>query len=203
MSTTLSLLFRNDSGRSGAVCVYQRSPEIEAAGGQPVAWITKSVAPSTNVLVTWQAEFAFVWREAHELSPTIALQAWQAWPADPAGQNQITVRRNERFYTFADPSQAPQPGALVILTDENVAPGVLSIGIGTGGMVTFVSPAKPGTTHAFAPDATYWIAFGDYVTGQVLDPLTIVPQVQLLFSSLITRLAVVLDAGDVWTTNAF
>jgi hypothetical protein len=201
--STLTLRFRNDSGRSGAVCVYQRSPEIEAAGGQPVAWLTKPVAPATTVLIAWQTAFSFVWREAHELSPGITLEAWQSWPADPGGDNQITVTRRERFYTFADPSQGTQPGSLVILTDEAIVPGALSVGIGTGGMASFIAPAKPGATRAFAPDVTYWIAFGDYVTGQTIDPQSIVPNVQLPFSSVITRLAVVVDPDDSWRLDAF
>jgi len=201
--TTLELLFRNDTGRPGAVCVYQRSPEIEAAGGQPVAWLTKAAAPATNVFIAWQTALSFVWREALDLSPDVTLQAWQSWPADPAGDNQITVTRQQHFYTFADPSRATQPGSLVILTDEAVAPGALSVGIGTGGMAAFVAPAKPGASRAFAPDATYWIAFGDYVTGQPLDPQSIVPDLQLPFSSTNTRLAAVVGPDDSWRLAAF
>ena len=203
MTATLSLLFRNDSGRPGAVCVYQRCPEIEAAGGQPVAWITKSVAPSTNVLLSWTTDHDFVWREALQLSPTVAIQAWQAWPADLAGNNQITVTREQRFYTFADQTKAPQPGSLVILTDANIAPDVLSIGIGTGDMVTFISAATPGLTRTFVPEATYWIAFGDFVMGQVIDPQSIASTVELPFSSVITEIVAVVEADESWRIRAF
>ena len=131
------------------------------------------------------------------------VQAWQAWPADPAGDNQITVTRQQRFYTFADPAKGPQPGSIVILTDASIAPDVLSIGIGTGEMVTFVSPATPGLSRTFATDATYWIAFGDFVTGQVIEPQSIGSTVQLPFSSAVTEVVAVVDADGSWRLQLF
>ncbi|MCY1669179.1 hypothetical protein [Rhizobium sp. SL86] len=52
---------------------------------------------------------------------------------------------------------------------SSVAPNNTAVGIGMAGSGTFVTEAQPNMTAPFIPYPTYWMIFGNFETGEVMD----------------------------------
>jgi hypothetical protein len=69
---------------------------------------------------------------------------------------------------FMPPTDAGPPGSLRIVQAGNVIPHRTAVGIGMSGSATLVMQAMPNMISVFTPKPAYWVAFGNYFTGQIL-----------------------------------
>ena len=159
----------NNSAALGRFVVFQKPP-----GGGPnifaLAWFAKAAHPGTNVTFRWTTDYCFVWSETGVIVPGITFSAWQIVPADPVGRNLIQLTEDAYAATyFTSPTDSGPKGALTIHQLSNVVPRRTSVGIGMSGSGTTVMQAVPNFNVSFTPRPNYWVAFGNYFTGQVLD----------------------------------
>lgn len=69
------------------------------------------------------------------------------------------------------------------------------------GAGTFAIAAQPGADLVFTPHPTYWLTFGSYTPGQVLDPAKLPHTLEVTFPPDVFALQVTLDKNHHWTTS--
>lgn len=196
-----SLIFVNNSTQTGDACVYQQDPNITDPNVMSLAWFSKKAAPTTTVQFDWTIDYSFVWSETGQLRPGVMFTASQTWAADLSTTNQVQFTNLGGAYTFQNQTQGPQQGSLYILEDNTIPPNQASVGVGMSGSGTFAVQAQPNTTAIFTPHPQYWITFGNYVQGEVLDITTISSAANIVFPPSTYSMTAILNADNTWTVQ--
>ncbi|WP_206282686.1 hypothetical protein [Streptomyces barkulensis] len=203
--TQYSITIRNRSqiDNSRAI-VFQQDP---AAPSDVVslAWLSKTCHAGTQVTYTWTLDFNFVWGQNGQLKPGVNYQAGQAIPADLTDNNQVTLQYVDGGFEFGPTSASGSPGTLLIHEADNV-PGngsseQGSVGIGMYGQGTFVRPTQstgPQGGIQFGIHPQYWVAFGSYEPGEVVNTSVLYYPKQVMFSASQFRADCTFD-GRNWT----
>ena len=91
--------------------------------------------------------------------------------ADPSNtsENSIAFKKEKGAYHFVKSDHKTTQGKLGIRCDGSIPAGKASIGIGMSGNPVFARPADPNLQYTFGPHPKYWIAFGDFEEGEVID----------------------------------
>jgi len=196
--STYHLVFQNQSGRTDSVCVYQRMAGA-AVGVFPLAWFAQRAAPTSAVYFDWTLDYAFVWAQTGMLVPGARFNEAQITPADLSTSNAITLASMDGAYRFGDQRPGPQPGNLYI-TQEEIAPAnQISVGIGMSGRATFALQARSHTNAVFTSRQEYWIAFGDFQRGEVLDVETIQDKALVRFPPGVYSMTAIFERDGTWT----
>jgi hypothetical protein len=189
--------FFNNGLKAGSVMLFQRYAD-ENSNAQSLAWFAKYNYPKTRVSFQWTNEPCFVWSDTGQLVPGIVASASQVIPADPSNGNQITLTYDQAF-NFIDQGPGRQPGVLSITEDATIPSGMASAGIGMSGQPTFLVPAQPNIIFEFSIRTQYWIAFGKYASGEVLDATAISNAAQIIFPGGIYAMDATLGPDGAWT----
>lgn len=193
-----TLIFVNNSTNFADACVYQQDPNISSANPLSLAWFTKAAYPGTNVIFQWSINYNFVWSQTGTLAPGVIFTASQHPSADLSTTNKITLTKVGGAYNFIN--QGPgTPGTLNIIEDGTVPKYDASVGIGMSGFGTFVVQAQPNWNLNFTPHPEYWITFGTYTQGQVMDISSISNPQQIEFPENVYSLTATLDSNNNWT----
>jgi hypothetical protein len=110
-----------------------------------------------------------VWSKTTNLIPGTIVKTSQAWDANLSTLNHVNFNYANGAYTFSDPSQGDYEGNLYIDQTKRVVSNDASIGIGMSGKGSFVIPSQPNMKVIMTPKPTYWVLFGDYEEGEILD----------------------------------
>ncbi|MGK5496961.1 hypothetical protein [Streptomyces sp. URMC 125] len=184
-----SITIRNNSqiDNSRAI-VFQQDPETPSEVAS-LAWLSKMCHKNTQVTYNWTLNFNFVWGQNGNLKPGVSYQAGGSIPADLTANNQVTLDYVDGGFEFGPTSAGPSQGSLLIHESDNV-PGAGnidqgSVGIGMFGKGTFVRPTQPtgmsgGIQFGIHPE--YWVAFGSYEEGEVVDTSVLYYPEQVMFS---------------------
>lgn len=200
-----TLVFQNNSANAWNACIYQTDPDLANFEVQSLAWLTKAAAPTTQVKFEWTIEYSFVWDETGILKPGVIFDASQLWPADLSTTNAVTlthaVNPQSEYYTFTDQTAGPNQGSLYITTDNTVPLNMASVGIGMSNAGTFAVQAQPNLNLIFTPHPTYWITFGSFVQGEVLDETEITNVAQIAFPPSVYTMYATLNLDNTWTVG--
>ncbi len=181
MSTHYNITVVNNSTQSGTFMVFQKDPAASTPNLMSLAWMTKGAHPNTQVSFDWTLDYNFVWDETGELVPGLTVDASQVVPANPMSSNSIKLTHDEYGFSFTDAANTAQPGSLLIQEDATIPPNVASVGIGMSGSGTFLVQAQPNMNLVFTPHPEYWVAFGNFEQGEVLEVEEITNAVQVNF----------------------
>jgi hypothetical protein len=152
-----------------------------------LAWFARATAPSSRVTFTWNLDYSFVWSETGLLQPGINFSATQIAAADPNGQNIIQLTQDTYgATTFASPGVTGALGSLTVQQLANVVPSRTSVGIGMAGSGTFAVQAAPNMTAVFTPHPNYWVIFGNFVTGDVIDVEDVTGAIEVTYGGALT-----------------
>jgi hypothetical protein len=196
---TYSLTFVNNSSNTWDAAVYQTDPGIPNV--QSLAWFAKTTAPATKVVFKWTIDYSFVWAETGMLVPGLLFIATQEWEADLTTTNQVTFTRDPS-YTFKDQTQGPQDGALYIQQDSTIPSGMAAVGIGMSSSGVYAVQAQPNILAKFSSHPQYWITFGQFVQGEVLDIGQVVGQAaNIKFPANVYQMTATLDQNNNWTVK--
>jgi hypothetical protein len=198
---THTLFFVNNSSQPAmTACLYQvlRTP---TAGSFPVAWLTKPAAPTTTVKFSWDVTYDFVWSQSGALLPGALVSASQTWQiSDTATRNQVTLTSgDDDALTFEDQTAGPAEGILTIVQNGTIPAGAASVGIGMAGAPICLAQAGPNLKTSFKPLSAYWLAFGAFSEGQVLDPSSIPNPKQIVFPANVHSMTATLGASNTWS----
>jgi len=194
-----SVQFRNHSSNNGSVCVYQTQPDL-SSNVMSLAWFTQYVYQTSTATYSWSIDYSFVWAETGELMPGITFLDTQNWSADLSTTNKVTFTHDAQHgaYTFKDQT-AGSAGSLTIVEDNTIPLKQASVGIGMSGAGTFVVQAQPNLSLIFTPHPQYWITFGNYTQGEVLDITSITNAALLSFPTGVYSLVATLNQDNTWT----
>ncbi len=98
--------------------------------------------------------------------------------------------------------KGPRGGSLYIMEDGRIPVGQASVGIGMSGFGTFVAPAQPNMNLIFTPNPEYWITFGTYVQGEVVDITAVNNPAQIKFPLNVYSMTAILNPDNTWTITS-
>lgn len=188
----------NNSSNAGNFCVFQQDPDLGVSDVLSLAWFSKFAYPDTTVKFTWTIDYNFVWSETGVLTPGVLFDASQTFDADIQNSNQITLTY-AGGYNFINQTKGPKPGILYIREDSTIPPKHASVGIGMSGFGTFVVQAQPNLNLNFSPHPRYYIAFGNFTQGEVLDISEMTNVAEIPFATNVYSMIAILGEDNGWT----
>lgn len=201
MSTNFqyTVIFQNNSTTPGIAGLFQQDPS--PTDSWSLAWLTKYAYPTTSVNFQWQPDYGFAWSQTGTLGTGVVVSASQYWPANLTTSNQVTLTYDAQHqaFTFVNQTAGPQSGSLFVNQDGTIPGNVAAVGIGMAGSPTFVVQAQANITVAFTPHPQYWIAFGNYTQGEVIDVSTMNNPAQIVFPPNIYSMTAILNPDLSWT----
>ena len=170
MATPYVLNVDHQGTSCGDFCIYQTYEEQDE-DIRSLVWFSKKAHPGTMIKFGWNVDYSFAWCEEGTLEPGVVFHASEVRKADPSNtsENSIAFKREKGAYHFVDSDHKTTQGKLGIRCDGSIPAGKASIGIGMSGNPAFARPADPNLQYTFAPHPKYWIAFGDFEEGEVID----------------------------------
>jgi hypothetical protein len=205
MSTNYTLTVHNDSLRFGNICVYTTSPASEKLHNDLVslAWFSKAAHPQTSVCFEWALDYSFMWSETGTLEPGVKFVASENWGADPSSAHECSVRLDKQsgayLFETAQAPKEPLSGTLDVKTTNNVPHNEAAVGIGIGGSPALIVPATPNYNFTFIPHIKYWVAFGTFAEGEVLDLNSMASEVkEVVFNPNEYDKHITLNARNLW-----
>ncbi len=201
--TTYSLTCINNSQMSGSFAVFQKPPPTTIPGNVfSLAWFARPTATFSSVTFTWELDYSFFWSESGVLQAGIKFAAQQHRPADPNGQNFVQLTKDKIGATTFDHSgNTGALGSLTIQQLPNVAPSLTSVGVGMAGSGTFAVQAAPNMTAVFTPHPNYWVIFGNYQTGEVMDIEDVSKAVEVTYGGALASRTATLGLNNVITVG--
>lgn len=176
MTTRYEVKFENDSYYDEDICIYATSPDSVVKGNNlmSLAWICKPVKARTNVKLEWQLDYSFVWSKTCLLSPGEIFESCEANLADPYGINgprAVNFNNEQGIYSFSKDSITRKIGTdrLEIFTGDSIPDSEVSIGIGINDNPILVVNAALNRNFFCITKLKYWIAFGEFAQGEVLE----------------------------------
>ncbi len=163
--------FTNKSSQKGKACIYQTDPDLGVHDVMSLAWFAKSAYPTTCLKFKWNVDYCYTWSRQGELKPGIVYNASQTWDADLSKTNSIDFAKDVDLdaYSFTNQTIGSKEGSLYIMEKKSIVAKECSVGIGMSGNGTFVVNAQPNMQLQFTPHPKYWITFGSFEQGEVLD----------------------------------
>jgi hypothetical protein len=196
-----SIVFNNQSTNDGTFCCFQQDEDMKISGVMSLAWFAKRCDTNSSCTFNWTIDYSFIWAETGILKPGITFQASQTIPADLAQNNLITLDYDGAFHFGAKGSATPQ-GSLYVEETGNIPLQKASVGIGMSHAGTFVVQAEPNMDVTFTPHPTYYVAFGDFEQGEVLDVQQMTEGAKIEFPPNVYVMYATLDAANTWHVSA-
>lgn len=195
-----NLVFVNNSNLSGSACVYQDDPTLANQGFMKLAWFAKATHPSTQVQFQWSIDYCFVWAQTGTLTPGVKFLASETKPADLSTSNKITLDYVGGAFEFTNQVQGPNQGSLYISESANIPPtNQASVGVGMSGFGTFAAQAGPNLQAVYTPHPKYYITFGDYNQGDVMDSTITTISAEIDFPPNTYSMTAILNQDNTWT----
>ncbi len=199
MATNYTLTVKNESKNYGNICVFQTMPD-QPDNMLSLAWFSKAAHPETTVEFDWTTQYNFVWSDQGELKPGIRFKASQVLDTDPSDitKNAIGFTKEHDAYRFIETEKTTKSGNLGIYTNQTIPHGGASVGIGMSGNGTFAVTATPNYNFTFKPHPKYWVAFGTYKVGEVMDIESMSNIVEIKYDHDIYNKAITLKNDNTW-----
>jgi hypothetical protein len=200
MGYTYSVSIVNHSSHPAYFMLYQNDPTSWDPNALALAWFAKFSNPGPNALVkfSWAVEWGFSWAETGTLKPGIQYEASDSRTSSP-GNNQITLTYNGA-YDFVSQQAGADPNRLYIKEDASIPiNSAASVGVTMSGSTVYATQARPTTNLTLSPHPTYYLAYGNYAPGDVIDVSTINNPLPLVYQTGVYSLHTTLNVNDTWT----
>jgi rhizosphere induced protein len=211
-----SFLLRNQSLEDfDFVCYHAYSrvddPYRHAQGGgqgerdpglRPLAWFTRRLRPFARLKFDWRPSYSFLWAQTGTLSPGSVVFPSQTHPAGIYKANSVDLTRSwGGQFRLEEPVARDPDGGLSVRVSKRVREGKAVVGLAMSGVCSVVAPAMPGSVLSLRPDPVYWLAVGQYRSGEVLDPARVANPVEVRFPPGVRDMVVTVDAVGQWTVE--
>ena len=125
----------------------------------------------------------------------------QSWDCDPYLKNSVDFNKSGNAYTFNNLQQNHEGdgGTLYINQLGGVVPKESHVGVGMSGSGTFLVPSQPNMKLMFRPKPTYYLVFGNFVQGQVMDITALTNVYKLEYGGSINSISVSLNKDNMWS----
>jgi len=196
---TYTINFDNNTDSPGNFCIFQRNQNSPNHDGFVLAWLVQFANPHSKLPISWNTDFYFFWAQTGTLTPGVIFNAGEALQTSMTENNAVTLTKQDGNYKFAGQKNWHQQGMLSVTADNTTAINQASVGIGMSGAGTFAVQAQPNMTFLFSPGSEYWVTFGDFQQGQVMDPTQFINPVKIDFPYGIFTMNVTLNMDNTWT----
>jgi hypothetical protein len=200
--TTYTLTFHNRSKLSRSFLCYQKDFNLGVPDVVSLAWWAKVTHPKTQVDFSWTIDYSMIWSEMGDLQPGVHFTASETLAADPsgkAGPNSVELDYEGGAFEFKNASAGGSAGSLTIKTGPGFPAGAASVAIGMSGSGTFAVSAAPQDNVLFTPHPEYWVAFGTFNQGDVLDITQISNSAKIEFPPNVYAMTAIYDEAGNWT----
>jgi len=210
MAEQYVVTFVNNSANTGTVCLYQTFPGFGAIGAAySLAWMTTKAAPSTTVGFQWSPVLGFAWDQIGVLAPGLIFTAAEYLPANLDSLNQVTLTQLNGGLQFVNQGPGPKPGSLFIQQDGTVQLNNAAVAFEMSGQPTLAVQAQPNMTVVLQPASLYWIIFGTFEQGEVLDTTLFggnaeaefTKPAQIVFPPGVFAMTATLNPDNTWTVQ--
>jgi len=199
MGKKYSITVNNHASNSAYFMVFQSDPTNWAPNALSLAWFSKysNPGPTTRVTFEWNLETGFSWAETGELQAGIVYTATETY--DPTnGLNRIMLDYNGA-YQFVEPSKGPDPARFYLGETGNIPiNSKAAVGMTMSGSTVFAVQAMPNQSLTFSPHPKYYIAYGNYQEGDVIDVGTINNPLELPYPTGVYALTTTLNIDGSW-----
>ena len=199
MGKIYSVTVNNHASNSAYFMVFQNDPTSWAPNALSLAWFAKysNPSPTARIKFQWTVDTGFSWAETGELKPGIQFAASETY--DPSsGNNKITLDYN-KAYQFTNPSQGADPARFYLAETGNIPlKSQASVGVTMSGSTVFAVQARPNQNLTFSPHPKYFIAYGDYQEGDVIDVSSVNNPLELPYPTGVYALTTTLNADGSW-----
>lgn len=196
--TTFTVSATNNSMNSGSFMLFQKPQNSSPVNIFSLAWNVRMCYPQNRTVFNWTQDYGLSWAKTGMLVPGITFMASQIVNADPNSLNTSRLDYSG-YYNLQNPTAGGQPGTLSVQNSASVPMNQASIGMVVSGSTVYAAQAQPNMIQVFAPQSNYWIAFGNYQQGEVLDFHTIPNCCQLNFPPGVTSLNVTLNPNGTFS----
>lgn len=197
---TFTINFTNNSNSSGSFCVFQQNHNSPNPSVFPLAWRVQSAMAHSKLAISWNTDPYFFWAKTGQLQPGVVFYAGENAQADFTERNEITLTKMDRDYKFTNQRNGYQQGTLTIDADMTTVPNQASVGVGLSGAVAYAVQAQPNMRFMFAPRLEYWVTFGQFQQGEVLE-LSGMTAVKIDFPYGIFSMNATLNPDNTWTVT--
>lgn len=170
MATQYSLTVEHKGTDTGDFCIYQTN-DNQLEDIHSLVWFSKRAHIDTRLKFKWNVDYGFTWSEQGVLVPGVIYEASQNLPTDPSdvSRNSIAFTKRDDAFDFEETSIPTTHGRLGIICDDLIPARTASIGVSMSGKSAFACTASPNMKYTFRPHPRYWIAFGKFEEGEVID----------------------------------
>jgi rhizosphere induced protein len=165
-----------------------------------LAWLSKMCHAGTEITHKWNVDYNFVWGQAGSLAPGTMFEAGQKVAADLERKNTVTLMYEKGGFKFGPSRFSGKKGLLYVNEDRSVpGPGNSDqgvVGVGMSGFGTFIVPTLPNNAASFTPKPTYYLAFGKFEQGEVMDINQLTNPEKLQFKNGTTKAVATFDGTD-------
>ncbi len=199
MSTNYKLTVNLEATITGDICIFQGLPDTNVSNVLTLAWLSKRAHPGTKVEFNWNTEYNFNWGVNGRIGSKATFVASQVVPANFDTQDQISFDHKDGAYYFFDQTQSlTTEENLSIVQGSNVRSNQAYVGIGMSGAGGFVVPSQPNMKVIFKPKPTYYLVFGNFTQGQVVDVAQLTNPCEVMFYGT-TEKTMTLNSNNNWS----
>ena len=191
-----TLRFVNASSIHGTVCIFQTLHGTQLQKFYSIAWLTKEVESTTEVQFGWPLEYGFVSAPDTQLEPGSVVSNCSFLPAKPGSA--VTYSCEETTGEFRHLRDG-SPCNLTLYQEASVPPMTRAVGIGMAQSPTILTPALPNFIATLFLPCDYWIVFGRFKEGEVLDVADLSNRAALNFAKGGGSLEAKLNPDFTWT----
>jgi hypothetical protein len=138
------------------MCLYQRHLSQDTDSDFfSLAWFSQPCGPDSSLTFSWDMTYGLAWALTGPLGPGLIIEPGQLTPMAPD-------------------DQAP--------VDDSVPADQVSVALTIAGRPIFARQANRPGPFSFEPTPQYWIAFGPFEPGQVLDFNEIILTTEIKFA---------------------
>jgi hypothetical protein len=199
MGKKYSVTVNNRASHSAFFMVFQNDPTSWSPNALSLAWFAKYSNPSKTARVKfeWTVDTGFSWAETGELKPGIQFAATELY--DPSnGLNKITLDYNGA-YQFIDPTSGADKDRFYLNETKNIPlKSQAAVGVTMSGSTVYAVQARPNQNLTFSPHPEYFIAYGDYLEGDVIDVSTVNNPLRLEYPTGVYALTTTLNVDGSW-----
>jgi rhizosphere induced protein len=200
MAFDYSVIVTNHSSHSNYFMMFQDDPGSFDSNALALAWFAKfsNPGPGVQVKFTWTIDWGFSWADTGKLAAGVRYEASETESSGPS-TNLITLDYNGAFM-FTSQQAGADPNRLYIRETANIpVRSQGAVGITMSGKTVYATQARPNTNLTFSPHPRYFLAYGNYLEGEVIDISTVNNPLELKYDTGIYSLSTTLNADDTWT----
>jgi hypothetical protein len=200
MTTQYTVTIRNQAASSNYLMMFQNDPGSWSPNSLPLAWFSKFSNPNSTVKFNWTVDWGLSWSETGTLQPGVTYDASELWL--PTDGNNKTILDYNGSYLFGADSAGPDPNRLYLQESKNIPVNSdCAVGVTMSGSTVYATQALPNTNLTFSPHPSYYLAYGNYEQGEVLDISSINNPLKLNYPTGVYSLTVTLNADNTWAVQ--